>query len=77
MNDDERARLQATETFTSSYFADLPEAEPVQATCVSALDLAEGAWIARPKSDATPGVGFDESLERAGRTEEALVGVDR
>ena len=45
--------------------SNLPETESVQATCVFALELANGAWIARPKSDATPGVWFDESLERS------------
>ncbi|MFS8065340.1 MAG: hypothetical protein ACMG6S_03105 [Byssovorax sp.] len=61
-----RRSLEAVFGDASTYdFSNLPETESVQATCVFALDLANGAWIARPKSDATPGVWFNESLERS------------
>ena len=61
-----RRSLEAVGGDASTYdFSNLPETASVQATCVFALDLANGAWIARPKSDATPGVWFDESHERS------------
>lgn len=60
-----RRSLEAVGDASTYDSSNLPETESVQATCVFALDLANGAWIARPKSDATPGVWFDESLERS------------
>ena len=61
-----RHSLEAVGGDASTYdFSDLPEDASVQATCIFALDLAKGTWIARPEADATPGVWFDESLERS------------
>ncbi|MBA3393337.1 MAG: hypothetical protein H0T89_11870 [Deltaproteobacteria bacterium] len=61
-----RRSLEAIGGDASAYdYSKLPESAPVQATCVFALDLENGTWSARPDSDLTPGVWFNESLERS------------